>query len=70
MEIAALTDRLVHDVDALRASLGVERTDLLVCSAGVVFVALHTAHLGRRAWLLLLSLDPPTDFEREPACSK
>jgi pimeloyl-ACP methyl ester carboxylesterase len=49
-------DRLVQDVDALRAHLGLERMDLLGHSAGAVLATLYAAaHPQRLSRLLLLT---------------
>jgi len=49
-------DRLVEDVEALRAHLGLERMDLLAHSAGVILATLYAAaHPARVARLLLIA---------------
>jgi proline iminopeptidase len=49
-------DRLVHDVDALRAHLGLDRMDLLAHSAGSVLATLYAAaHPDRLSRLILVT---------------
>ena len=49
-------DRLVHDVEALRAHLGLERMDLLAHSAGSVLATLYAAaHPDRLSRLILVT---------------
>jgi pimeloyl-ACP methyl ester carboxylesterase len=49
-------DRLVEDVDSLRAHLGLERMDLLAHSAGAILATLYaTAHPQRVSRLLLIT---------------
>jgi pimeloyl-ACP methyl ester carboxylesterase len=49
-------DRLVHDVDALRAHLGMPRIDLLAHSAGAFLATLYAAaHPDRLSRLLLIT---------------
>ena len=47
-------DRLVEDVDALRAHLGLERMDLLAHSAGAILATLYAAAYPARVSRLLL----------------
>ena len=47
-------DRLVDDVESLRAHLGLQRMDLLAHSAGAVLATLYTAAHPRRVSRLIL----------------
>jgi proline iminopeptidase len=47
-------DRLVHDVESLRAHLGLDRMDLLAHSAGAVLATLYAAAYSERLSALIL----------------